>query len=419
MRQHVRGGSRPVTGSMRTHLGGLAALCVGACFVWSCQGEVGPNDSIDSPSTVGAKGASGGTSGRSTGPSGAAGSTGQPVAGASGQPADGTGVAPTAGTTGTGVAPPAGTAGTGVTPPVGPGTGGAPASGTGGEAVTGTGGAPATGSAGTGATPATGNAGMGATPTTGNAGTGATPPTGTTGTAGTGGAPVKPPSSTAASTIVPLYTSPSDSSWNAIVAAKMAHPAVGVTAIVNPANGPGGSASPAYASGIARLVSAGIRVVGYVATGYAANSPASVKADIDRWKAFYPNQLSGIFFDEQSNKAADVAHYRDLSQYAKAQGLPFTIGNPGTDTAEGYIGALDTMLIYESAGLPSANQMGGWHAKYAPSNFGVIPYATQLDAAFVRNARAYVQYIYLQNDSLPNPWDSVPGYFSDLLAALE
>jgi hypothetical protein len=270
------------------------------------------------------------------------------------------------------------------------------------------GGAPATS---TGGAPATGNTGTGATPATGAAGT--------TMPAGTGGAPVVPPPSTAAATIVPLYTSPSDSSWNAIVAAKMAHPAVGVTAIVNPANGPGGSPSPAYASGIARLVSAGIRVVGYVATGYAANSPASVKADIDRWKMFYPGQITGIFFDEQSNKAADVAHYRDLSQYAKAQGLSFTIGNPGTDTAEGYIGALDTMLIYESAGLPSAGQMGGWHTKYAPSNFGVIPYATQLDAAFVHNARAYVQYIYLQNDSLPNPWDSLPGYFNDLLAALE
>ena len=37
----------------------------------------------------------------------------------------------------------------------------------------------------------------------------------------------------------------------------------------------------------------------------------------------------------------------------------------------------------------------------------------------MRNARKYVQYIYVQNDNLPNPWDSVPSYFGDLLAALE
>ncbi|HEY5449822.1 MAG TPA: hypothetical protein VIQ54_13800, partial [Polyangia bacterium] len=63
--------------------------------------------------------------------------------------------------------------------------------------------------------------------------------------------------------------------------------------------------------------------------------------------------------------------------------------------------------------------MGGWHAKYAPSNFGIIPYAASIDATFVRNARKFVDYIYVQNDNLPNPWDSVPSNFGDLLAALE
>ena len=218
---------------------------------------------------------------------------------------------------------------------------------------------------------------------------------------------------------MPLYTPPSDPSWNTVIAAKAAHPSVSVIAVVNPANGPGGGMNSAYAVGISNLVSAGIKVIGYVATGYGANNAAAVKADIDRWQNFYPGQLSGIFFDEQSNQANFVGYYRDLSQYAKSKGLPFTVGNPGTDTAEAYVGALDTMLIYESAGLPTADRMGGWHAKYAPSNFGVIPYASNLDAAFVRNARQYVGYVYVQNDTLPNPWDSVPGYFADLLAALE
>jgi len=239
------------------------------------------------------------------------------------------------------------------------------------------------------------------------------------GTAPAAGAAAAPAASGAGATIVPLYTYPTDPSWNTVIAGKTAHPTVGVIAAVNPANGPGAAADPAYASGIARLAAAGIKVIGYVATGYAVNSPVAVKADIDRWRAFYPGQISGIFFDEQSNRAGDVAYYRDLSQYAKAQGLSFTVGNPGTDSAPEYVGALDTMLIYESSGLPSVSQLGGWHASHAPSNFGVIPHAASFDAAFVRNARQYVQYIYLQNDTLPNPWDSVPAYFGDLLAALE
>jgi hypothetical protein len=218
---------------------------------------------------------------------------------------------------------------------------------------------------------------------------------------------------------VPLYTDPSDASWTAIVEAKMAHPTVRVVAIVNPSDGPGSSPSSGYTNGIAKLVAANIQVIGYVATGYASHPIASMEATIDQWKSFYP-QVQGIFFDEQSNQAGDVGYYTTLSQYAKSKGLSYTVGNPGTDTAEAFIGALDTMLIYESSGVPSTSQMGGWHSKYPKSDFGVIPYAVpSMDAAFVASARQYVGYIYLQSDNLPNPWDSLPSYFSSLLAALE
>ena len=296
-------------------------------------------------------------------------------------------------------------------------------------AATPTGGAGGTPTGGAGGTP---TGGAGATPVTAApAGAPATAPTPTPAAGGTAGAAVAPapaatattvappPAGSAGATIVPLYTDPSTPSWAAIVAAKTAHPRVGVIAVVNPANGPGGGMNSAYAVGISKLVGAGIKVIGYVATGYGANSAAQVKTDIDHWQNFYPGQISGIFFDEQSNNASFVGYYRDLSQYAKSKGLSFTVGNPGTDTAESYVGALDTMLIYESAGLPSAATMGGWHSKYAASNFGVIPYAAAIDPAFVRIARQYVGYVYVQNDTLPNPWDSVPGNFADLLAALE
>src|SRR5205085_3190312 len=158
-----------------------------------------------------------------------------------------------------------------------------------------------------------------ATGAAGQAGSGsvAPPATGVAGHAGTGGAVppaggasgTTPPPATSAATIVPLYTNPSDPSWNAVIAAKMQHPKVGVVAIVNPADGPGSAADSGYTSGIARLTAAGIKVIGYVATGYASRTPAVVDADVDRWKSFYPG-LGGIFFDEQSNLAKDVAHYR-------------------------------------------------------------------------------------------------------------
>jgi hypothetical protein len=243
---------------------------------------------------------------------------------------------------------------------------------------------------------------------------------GSLGASGADGGGATDGGSTAAGTIVPLYTDPSDSSWAAIVTARAAHPSVKVVVIANPNSGPGASMSNAYTTGIAKLVAADIQVIGYVATGYASHSLASMEAEIDAWRSFYP-QTSGIFFDEQSNKVGDVDYYRMLSQYAKAHGAPYTVGNPGTDTAEAFVqmGALDTMLIYESKGLPNVSALGGWHAKYAPSNFGIIPYGASFDAAFVAAARKAVGYVYIQNDDLPNPWDTLPPFFGDLLAALE
>jgi len=217
---------------------------------------------------------------------------------------------------------------------------------------------------------------------------------------------------------VPLYTPPGDGSWTAIVLAKRQHPSVPVVAVVNPANGPSTAPSAAYAVGIANLQAAGIKVIGYVATGYTARGTAAVQADIDRWKAFYP-QIQGIFFDEQSNTTGNEAFYRQVAQYARGQGLSFTVGNPGNDTAPTYVGIFDVDLIYENGGVPSLSALGGWHSSYPREELGIIPYATGLDHAFVKSARAYVGWIYLSDDNLPNPWDSLTSYFADLLADLE
>jgi hypothetical protein len=222
-------------------------------------------------------------------------------------------------------------------------------------------------------------------------------------------------------TIVPLYTYPTDPSWSALIAAKTAHPTVPVVAIVNPNSGPGALADPQYVSGISSLASAGIQVVGYVPTNYAARQIADVEMDLILWDTFYGDGMVGIFFDEQSNDPADVPYYTDASSRAANHGLPFTIGNPGTDTDPAYVGSVDVILIYESAGLPLVDSLGGWHDTYPRENFGVIPYAVPppLDTAFVDGAELHVGWIYLTDDDLPNPWDSLPPYFDQLLGALE
>jgi hypothetical protein len=219
-------------------------------------------------------------------------------------------------------------------------------------------------------------------------------------------------------TVVPLYTVPSHPSWAAVIAAKKAQPTVPVVAVVNPANGPGAGPDLGYTVGIAALVAAGVKVIGYVSTRQSQRAAAEVEAEIDRWRAWYPS-LGGIFFDEQSQDPGHEGHYRTLSDYAKAKGLAFTVGNPGNDPSPTYVGTVDVMLIYEDAGLPGMARLDGWHAQYDKRNFGIIPYSVPaVDESFIQEARKRVGFIYLQSDVSPNPWDSVPGYFESLLAAL-
>jgi hypothetical protein len=171
-------------------------------------------------------------------------------------------------------------------------------------------------------------------------------------------------------------------------------------------------------TGIQQLTSAGVKVIGYVYTSYAARSAADVQADIGRWKNLYPG-VSGIFFDEMVNKPGKESYYSGLTAAAKGSGFDFTIGNPGSDAGASYVGTVDNILIYETAGLPSAAALGGWHSSHDRRNFGIIPYGVpSLDTGFIAMAKNNCGYIYLQNDGMPNPWDTLPPYFDALVAAL-
>jgi hypothetical protein len=219
-------------------------------------------------------------------------------------------------------------------------------------------------------------------------------------------------------TIIPLYSLPAQDTWGRVIAAKRAHPNVSIMAVVNPQNGPGPARRDDYVAGIAQLIDAGIKVIGYVATGYGKRPVGDVEADVDRWRGFYP-AVTGIFFDEMSNQPGFEGRYRDFSAYAKGLGYDLTMGNPGTDTTPSYVGTVDVIFIYENAGLPSISSLAGWHDSYDKRNFAIIPYAVpQMDRSFVDRAAQHVGYIYLQDDTMPNPWDTVPAYFNDLVAAL-
>ncbi len=223
--------------------------------------------------------------------------------------------------------------------------------------------------------------------------------------------------SSGAGIMVPLYTYPGGT-WDQVIETKNDHPDVPIAAIVNPASGPGSGQDSNYASGIARLQSAGVIVLGYVSTAYTNRDLSAVKADMDSWNSWYPD-VDGIFFDEQTNWAGQEWYYEQADSYAKSKGFTFTVGNPGANSLPSYLGTVDVVLIYESPGLPYLSNYQSWSS--ADNNkLGMIPFGVgSMPQQWVEDASELVGWIYVTNDVLPNPWDSLPPYFDELASQLD
>jgi len=220
--------------------------------------------------------------------------------------------------------------------------------------------------------------------------------------------------------VIPLYTYPTDGSWSASLQAKKAHPNVPIIAIINPSDGPGGSSDSNYVQGVKNFQAAGIIVIGYVATGYASHGMSDLDAQISRYKNWY--SVNGIFFDEMANNQGNENYYSTLNTYVKSLGMTYTMGNPGTTTLKSYVGTLDSIIIYESAGTPSLSYPASatFYPSYSKSNFGFLAYSVpSLDTSFETSTSTYVQWMYITNDGLSNPWDTLPSYFMNEVAALD
>jgi len=189
---------------------------------------------------------------------------------------------------------------------------------------------------------------------------------------------------------------------------------------MNPNNGPGRTQNPDYVAAVNSLHTAGGRVIGYVSTSYAARDTNTVKADIDRYFGFY--SVDGIFLDEMTNDAimSHLNYYAALYQYIQKQGTNLLIvGNPGINTQEIYLTrpAADVLVTFESnAGYP-ALVVDGWVTNHLARQFSHLPYnvpsaatmTNYINLAVSRNAG----WIYVTDDTLPNPWDTLPAYWTN------
>lgn len=217
--------------------------------------------------------------------------------------------------------------------------------------------------------------------------------------------------------IIPLYDDPDSSYWSVVMKAKSLHPRVPMAVIINPDSGPGWTKDQNYTELATRLKSTGIIVLGYVPTNFGNQSTNRVMNEILEYKNWY--NVNGILFDEMPAASGKENYYKTIGSFAKSHGL-LTVGNPGADVSESYVGILDNLIIYEDAGLPYLKSLQGWHLKYDKQHFSMTPYdVALLNQSYVLNATKYVGYIYITDAKLPNPWNTLPPYFNTLITMLD
>lgn len=230
----------------------------------------------------------------------------------------------------------------------------------------------------------------------------------------------------------PLTAPPGSKYWDRLAdAARIRGDRLTVIANVN--SGPGGPDDLDYTQVISTVISSGGKVIGYVHTCYANQSPKDVGRfecwrrihdildDIDRWHEFYP-MIDGIFFDEVSMKQEDVSYYQALHYYVQWRHPgAMIVNNFGGEPHEDYLG-IDSSILCTYEG-PSACVVGWSAPDWLPRDrsCGII-YNTgpDLTAALGLVSRKDIGWFYVTTDvnGYANPYDTLPNYFEELVDAV-
>jgi hypothetical protein len=227
--------------------------------------------------------------------------------------------------------------------------------------------------------------------------------------------------------IVPLYSYPYLDNgafyWKTINDTKNKYPHIPFFVIINPNNGfvngciPNGVNFTAqdlanYQRATANLTKSGIVVLGYVATGWGANSLSWVEYQIKNYTSCMPT-VTGILLDEMQSHSGKESYYQTLTDYIHNIGLRYSIGNPGEDIASSYVGTVDILNVAETnslypdngtkhSGLSGTNY---WHLNFPKDKFSMVVLginALSSVSSKIKGSTMYVGLIFITNDTDSN-----------------
>jgi hypothetical protein len=194
-------------------------------------------------------------------------------------------------------------------------------------------------------------------------------------------------------------------------------------AIMNPNSGPGTAQNSDYTSAVDRCQNDSQNVIGYVHTSYGSRSETDVKAEIDDYYSWYG--VDGIFLDEMSSSSSTQSYYSDLYSYIHTKGgslHDLVVGNMGvfssTDWPLNNGDVVDLLVGFEGSHSDYANiSPPSWINNYLSGDFAALVYNTSSSdlsstCSSLSSVGPGIEYRYITDDTLSNPWDTLPSYWS-------
>jgi hypothetical protein len=192
--------------------------------------------------------------------------------------------------------------------------------------------------------------------------------------------------------------------------------------IANVNNGPGKIVDLDYKKWISILNKSGKRILGYVYSSYAKRDINLVKKDIESWIELYP-EIKGFFIDEVSDSKdkKELYYYIEIYKYIKNINRNFyVILNPGNfDINLELLKFSDSIVVFEDDYKEFKKiDLPLWLKEFSQNKFISIVYNVPKNE--VLNVYQFLKdkgvgIVYITDDKLPNPYDSLPSYYDFLI----
>ena len=213
----------------------------------------------------------------------------------------------------------------------------------------------------------------------------------------------------------------SGTGFQTIINVQQLYPNVPIYCIINgQSSGPPTSNNVGYQAVISALQAAGVKVLGYIATGSGTVLASTVEGEINTWATY---NVNGIFFDQMNYASGGSSYYFSLQTYCQGKGLNLIVGNPGVPTLQEYVGSCTIICTREdddsSNPLPTSNLTQTTTG--SPSGYAFLGYNTPTSSpnsttlGYIANG---AQWIYITDQVSPSQWSAVSSYFSNFVEIL-